>query len=132
MSAETDAGVVEDAEDVEAMGRRLGEAIADLPEYHAFESARTAVQADEAAQARITAFENQRQSFMLARRTGEATEADLRDLQAAQESLHELPVMAEYLEAQAELVDRLEVINDAISEPLAIDFGGEAGGCCQD
>lgn len=132
MSAETDAGVTGDAEDVEGMGRRLGETIAELPEYRAFESARTAVKADEAAQTQITAFENQRQSFMLARRTGEATEADLRDLQAAQQSLHELPVMAEYLEAQAELVERLETINDAISKPLAIDFGGEAGGCCQD
>jgi cell fate (sporulation/competence/biofilm development) regulator YlbF (YheA/YmcA/DUF963 family) len=40
--------------------------------------------------------------------------------------------MAEYLEAQAALQDRLETVNEAISEPLAVDFGGEAGGCCQD
>jgi cell fate (sporulation/competence/biofilm development) regulator YlbF (YheA/YmcA/DUF963 family) len=40
--------------------------------------------------------------------------------------------MAEYLEAQAALQERLETVNEAISEPLAVDFGGEAGGCCQD
>jgi cell fate (sporulation/competence/biofilm development) regulator YlbF (YheA/YmcA/DUF963 family) len=40
--------------------------------------------------------------------------------------------MAEYLEAQSELQDRLESVNEAISDPLAVDFGGEAGGCCQD
>jgi cell fate (sporulation/competence/biofilm development) regulator YlbF (YheA/YmcA/DUF963 family) len=40
--------------------------------------------------------------------------------------------MAEYLDAQEELQDKLESVNMAISEELAVDFGGEAGGCCQD
>jgi len=40
--------------------------------------------------------------------------------------------MEEYLDAQEELQNKLEAVNKAISEPLAVDFGGEAGGCCQD
>jgi cell fate (sporulation/competence/biofilm development) regulator YlbF (YheA/YmcA/DUF963 family) len=43
-----------------------------------------------------------------------------------------MPKMATYLDAQEALQDRLESVNEAISEPLAVDFGGEAGGCCQD
>jgi cell fate (sporulation/competence/biofilm development) regulator YlbF (YheA/YmcA/DUF963 family) len=40
--------------------------------------------------------------------------------------------MREFLDAQDALSETLEAVNEAISEPLAVDFGGEAGGCCQD
>jgi cell fate (sporulation/competence/biofilm development) regulator YlbF (YheA/YmcA/DUF963 family) len=43
-----------------------------------------------------------------------------------------MPVMADYLDAQDELQERLKRVNEAISGPLAVDFGGEAGGCCHD
>jgi len=117
---------------VEAMGRELGEAIAELPEYEAFEAARQAVQADDEAQEKIKEFEQVRQQFMLAKQSGQASEEDLQGVQEAQEELHSLPIMADFVEAQETLVNRLETVNEAISDPLAIDFGGEAGGCCND
>lgn len=117
---------------VEELGRELGEAITDLPEYEAFESTKEAVEDSEHAQAKIDEFERVRQEFVLARQTGAASQEDLQELQATQEELHSVPVMAAYLEAKNELAARLEEINEAISEPLAVDFGGEAGGCCQD
>lgn len=40
--------------------------------------------------------------------------------------------MSEFLKAQNELDLRLQEINTEISEPLAIDFGEKAGGCCED
>jgi len=119
-------------ESVESLGRELGAAITELPEYERFEEAKAAVEASEEAQSKIDEFEDIRQEFMLARQTGEATQADLREVQQAQSELHELPVMAEYLEAQNELDARLEAVNEAISDPLVVDFGEEAGGCCQD
>jgi cell fate (sporulation/competence/biofilm development) regulator YlbF (YheA/YmcA/DUF963 family) len=131
MSVDTEPAA-EERPTVDEMGRGLGEAIAELPEYEAFEAAREAVQADDEAQEKIKEFEQVRQQFMLAKQSGQAEEEDLEGVQAAQEELHSLPVMAEFIEAQEELVDRLEDVNKAISEPLAIDFGGEAGGCCQD
>ncbi len=131
MSVESEPATGERAT-VEAMGRELGEAIAELPEYEAFEDARQAVQADDEVQEMIGSFEQTRREFMLARQVGEADEAALQEVQAAQRELHEQPVMAEFLAAQEELVDRLEAVNEAISAPLAVDFGGEAGGCCQD
>jgi cell fate (sporulation/competence/biofilm development) regulator YlbF (YheA/YmcA/DUF963 family) len=130
------AGVEVEAEaedvDVEALGRRLGEAIAETPEYREYEECEAAVAADEEAQERIAAFERERSEYVLARQTGRATDEALQSLKASQRALHELPVMEEYLAAQEALVDRLEAINEAISEPLSVDFGGEAGGCCQD
>lgn len=68
----------------------------------------------------------------MARQAGEATEEGLKRVQRAQEDLHSKPKMATYLAAQEELQERLETLNEAISEPLTVDFGGEAGGCCQD
>jgi cell fate (sporulation/competence/biofilm development) regulator YlbF (YheA/YmcA/DUF963 family) len=118
--------------DLEGMGRELGAAIAETDEYERFETAKAAVEADDEAQERIQEFNQLREEFMFARQTGNATQEGMQKLQSKQQELHDLPVMAEYLDAQSELQSRLEAINEAISEPLAVDFGGEAGGCCQD
>jgi cell fate (sporulation/competence/biofilm development) regulator YlbF (YheA/YmcA/DUF963 family) len=40
--------------------------------------------------------------------------------------------MAEFLEAKSELELRHQELNELVSEPLAIDFGQTAGGCCED
>lgn len=117
---------------LEDMGRELGEAIADTPAYERFEEARAAVQADDDAQAKIADVERLRDEFVAARETGEATQEHVAKLQQAQNELHSMDVMEEYLNAQEALQSQLEDINRAISEPLSVDFGGEAGGCCQD
>lgn len=116
---------------VDDLGTELGERIAKTDEYERFEAAKRAVENDAEAQERIEEFEQIRQEFSLARQTGSADQAAVEEVKRAQQELHSLPVMEEYLEAQEELQDRLETINQAISEPLAVDFGGEAGGCCQ-
>jgi cell fate (sporulation/competence/biofilm development) regulator YlbF (YheA/YmcA/DUF963 family) len=118
--------------EIEDLGRELGERIARTAEYERFEAAREAVQRDEEVQAKIDEFEQIRAEFMQARETGQATNSGLKKVQEAQAELHSMPVMSEFLDAQEELTDTLEAVNEAISEPLAVDFGGEAGGCCQD
>lgn len=119
-------------EETRRLAGQLGDAIADLPVYQRFERAREAVADDEEAQQRIAEFERLREQFALARETGQATDEARKRVQSAQQELHELPVMQEYLEAEQALQDRLEELNRRISEPLSIDFGGEAGGCCRD
>ncbi len=131
MSIDTPAADAE-ATDVDALAADLGDAIADLPEYRRFAEAKADVEADEAAQEHIREFEQLREEFMLARQTGDATNEDLRELQAAQEELHDVPVMADFLEAKSDLELRLQELNERISDPLAVDFGEKAGGCCQD
>ena len=136
MSTETTPDAVEP--DAEAAARAtelatdLGDAIADLPAYERFAEAKAAVESDEEAQERIQEFESLREEFMLARQTGDATNEDLRRLQEAQEELHDIPVMAEFLQARSELELTLQELNESISAPLAVDFGEKAGGCCQD
>lgn len=117
---------------LEDLGRELGDAIAGLPEYERFERAKESVEDSERAQELIAEFEREREEFLRARQTGDADGAALAALQRKQRELHEVPVMAEYLQAQAELEARLERVNEAISDPLALDFGETAGGCCQD
>lgn len=116
----------------EELGRDLGEAIADLPEYEAFAEAKEAVENDEQTQQKVQEFEQARQEFMVLRQSGNASQEDLQEVQQLQSELNEMPLMATYLDAQEQLQDRLEAINEAISEPLVVDFGGEAGGCCND
>lgn len=133
MSIETSAETDGDAEtDIETLAREFGEAITDLPEYRTFEESKQTVEESEAAQEKIREFERVREEFMLARQTGDATNEDLRTLQEAQESLHDVPEMSEFLAAQNELELRLQELNELLSDPLAFDFGQKAGGCCED
>ncbi|MEF8840578.1 MAG: YlbF family regulator [Haloarculaceae archaeon] len=136
MSTETTPDAVESDADASAraneLATELGEAIADLPTYERFAEAKAAVEADEEAQERVREFEQLREEFMLARQTGDATNEDLRKLQRAQQELHDAPVMAEFLQARSELELDLQELNEAVSAPLAVDFGEKAGGCCQD
>jgi cell fate (sporulation/competence/biofilm development) regulator YlbF (YheA/YmcA/DUF963 family) len=117
---------------LEELGRELGEAIAASPTYERFESAKERVETDPEAQAAIGEVERLRDEFIAAREAGEATQEHVAKLQTAQNDLHDMPVMEEFLAAQQDLQEELESINRAISEPLAVDFGGEAGGCCHD
>jgi len=132
MSIESDAAETGAGEDADALARQLGEAIVDLPEYQRFLETKEVVEADEEIQAEIREFEQVREEFMLARQAGEASREDLRELQAAQEQLHDIPEMSEYLAAQSDLELRLQELNELVSEPLAVDFGEKAGGCCED
>jgi len=133
MSIETDAAEAESTDaDPDDLARQLGEAIADLPEYQQFREAKAVVEADEEIQAEIREFEQTREEFMLARQAGEASREDLRELQRAQEQLHDIPEMSDYLAAQSDLELRLQELNELVSEPLTVDFGEKAGGCCQD
>jgi len=118
--------------DVETLATEFGEAITELPLYQRFVEAKDAVENDERAQAQIQEFESIREEFMLARQTGQADQESLRELQAAQEELHDIPVMSEYLKLQSELELRLQELNELISDELVVDFGEKAGGCCED
>jgi cell fate (sporulation/competence/biofilm development) regulator YlbF (YheA/YmcA/DUF963 family) len=132
MSLEPETEAVEADDRVTELARELGEAITELPEYEAFVAAKDRVEADEAAQEQIQEFETIREEYMHARETGQATQEDLMTLQRAQEELHDLPVMADFLQAQNDLELRLQALNEHVSDPLAVDFGEKAGGCCQD
>ncbi|MEF8785875.1 MAG: YlbF family regulator [Haloarculaceae archaeon] len=131
MSVESESPAESD-QTVEEMARELGEAITEMPAYQTFREKKEAVEADEEAQAQIEEFEQIREEYMMARQTGQAGQDDLRQLQEAQEKLHSIPVMSEFLQAQNDLELRLQALNEHISEPLDVDFGEKAGGCCND
>ena len=120
------------AKTVEDLGAELGERIAATDEYQRFEAAKRAVEESKEAQKRISEFESLRAELTTARQTGEADQELVDEVRQAQHELHSLPEMAEFLDAQEAFQARLDAVNDAISSELVVDFGGEAGGCCQD
>ncbi|WP_435335557.1 YlbF family regulator [Haloarchaeobius sp. TZWWS8] len=132
MSIETQPDGTDETSGVDEKARELGAALRELPEYEQFQEAQEAVEASDEAQEKISEFESVRQEFMLARQTGQATQEDLKNLQETQQELHDIPAMAEYLEAQNRLDARLEKVNDVLSDELGLDFADEASGCCND
>ncbi|WP_254533293.1 YlbF family regulator [Natrinema gelatinilyticum] len=129
---ETDTISGTEQSDVSSLASRLGAAIADMPEYQRFLETQMAVQNSEEAQQKISEFEQAHESYMLSRQSGSVSQDQIQRLQNLQSELNSIPVMAEHLEAQAALEARLTELNDVISEPLSIDFGQKAGGCCED
>ena len=132
MSVETENVTEIDDDHVDQLAAELGESIAQLPVYQEYLQAKAKVENDADAQRAIEEFEQLREEFQMARQTGQATQEDLRKVQEAQEELHDIASMSEYLELQNELEARLAGINDLVSEQLEVDFGETAGGCCQD
>ena len=131
MSIDSDTAA-DSEQSIEDLARSLGDAIAELPEYQTFLEKQAAVEDDEQTQEQIAEFESAREEYMLARQRGEATQEDLREMQDQQQELHEIPVMREYLQAENDLELRLQALNEYVSDPLDIDFGEKAGGCCED
>ena len=132
MSTETDTAADIEAVSVDELATELGEAISQLPIYQRYLEAKAKVENDADAQRAIEEFEQLREEFQMARQTGQATQEDLRKVQEAQEELHDIASMSEYLEVQNELELRLQEINEIVSDELAVDFGQKAGGCCED
>lgn len=132
MSIETENVTDVDGDQVDQLATDLGESIAQLPVYQRYLQAKAKVENDADAQRAIEEFEQLREEFQMARQTGQATQEDLRKVQEAQEELHDIASMSEYLEVQNELEGRLAQINDLVSDQLKVDFGEKAGGCCQD
>ena len=114
------------------LAEELGETITELPAYEAFLEATAASQNDPELQREMEAFEQLREEFLMAREAGTASNDDLRELQAAQEELHGNPKMSDYLAAKSDIELRLQEIDHIISEPLEVEFGETAGGCCQE
>lgn len=114
------------------LAEELGETIAEMPAYQAFLDAKAAVEADEELQADIREFEELREEFLIAREAGTASNDDFRELQQAQQELHQQPKMNEYRKAQSELELTLQELDHIISDPLEVEFGQKAGGCCED
>jgi len=132
MSIETDSAAETDGDSVDELATELGERLSQLPVYQRYLEAKAKVENDADAQRAIEEFEQLREEFQMARQTGRATQEDLRKVQEAQEDLHDIPSMSEYLEVQNELELRLQGVNELVSEQLDVDFGEKAGGCCQD
>jgi len=132
MSIDTENVTEVDGDHVDQLATELGESIAQLPVYQRYLEAKAKVENDADAQRAIEEFEQLREEFQMARQTGQATQEDLRKVQEAQEELHDIASMSEYLEVQNELELRLQEINELVSEQLAVDFGQKAGGCCED
>ncbi len=131
MSVDSDT-TTDPEQDIEALAREFGEALAALPEYDTFLEAKATVEADTEAQEQIAEFDRVREEYLAARQRGQATQKDLREMQNAQEALHDIPAMSDYLQAQNDLELRLQALNEHLSEPLEIDFGDLASGCCED
>ena len=115
--------------DVMELGTELGEALAGLPEYEAFEAAKETVDSHPDVQKKMQEFEQMQKEFMVARQQGEATEEDLDELRAVREELEAMEAMQELREAQDDLVEVLEAVNESISAELELDFGDSVGSC---
>lgn len=116
--------------------RELGRGLGQSHAYEKFEAAHGRFQADEAAQARLAAFESRQREVQQAVMWGGAGAEEKQALEREWKALCAIPAVGDYLRAQEEFTASLRESARMISDAIGVDFGavcspsGSPGGCC--
>ena len=82
----------------------FAQALADTPQFHAFEEAAVAFNQDRAARQAVRLFQEKQRSLQMMQQLGAITQPELDELKQLQQAMLGYPSVSAYVEAQAELV----------------------------
>lgn len=112
--------------------RELAAALAETPEFQAFEQASQQLRHDPTAGQAIQAFQAKQQALQALLQLGAASAEEQAELAHWQRAVREHPAIVAYTRAQTDLAALCQAIGDALSEQTGLNFAAVcgAGGCC--
>lgn len=117
--------------EVQRAARDLAAAIAETPEFQAFDLAYTRFREDEQAQRALQAYETFYQSIQPMLMLGAVSEEQREELERLRQAWLAAPSMAEYEETQAPLEALARSIDELLSERIGLGFATACRpGCC--
>jgi cell fate (sporulation/competence/biofilm development) regulator YlbF (YheA/YmcA/DUF963 family) len=117
--------------EVERAARGLAEAIAETPEFQAFERAYGRLRDDEHAQDARMAYEVQQRSLQPLAMLGAVSDEQRAELERLRQAWMALPAVTDYLEAQMAMAAMCRAIDERLSEPIGLGFAAACTpGCC--
>jgi cell fate (sporulation/competence/biofilm development) regulator YlbF (YheA/YmcA/DUF963 family) len=116
---------------VKQAARDFAAALAETPQFKAFEETAYSFRQNQAAQQAMQAYQQKQQSLRALLMLN-ALSAEQRDeLERLQSAFINQPVVKEYFTAQAELATLCQALGDALSESIGLNFAAACGvSCC--
>ena len=110
----------------------LANALAETPQFIAFEEANRRLQSDEEAQEALSAYEAKYRSLEGLIRLNALGPDQQSELQALQDAIEAQESVAAYTVAQAEIGQVWQAVVDLLSRRIGMDYGAASrvGGCC--
>jgi cell fate (sporulation/competence/biofilm development) regulator YlbF (YheA/YmcA/DUF963 family) len=116
---------------VQSAIRTFAQALAESPQFQAFEQAADRFRRDESAQAAYRAYRAKQQSLQAMLMLNTVGSQDRAELTRLYQAFTAEPSTAAYLEAQDELMNVCQAAAKLLSERLGLDFAAACGpGCC--
>lgn len=122
-------------QEVGAAAKAFAAALADTPEFRAFEESYHAFKHDRAAQEVVRHVEDKQRMLQMMQRLGKLEQNELDELSRLRETMMSQPVVSAYVDAQNELIELCQTVVREISDAIDLDFAGacaapSASGCC--
>ena len=116
---------------VKQAARDFATALAETPQFKAFDLAAYAFRNDQAAQQAIQALQQKQQSLRSLMQLNALSNIQREELQELQSAFTSQPVVQEYFSAQAELTKLCQALGDELSEAIGLNYAAAcAASCC--
>jgi cell fate (sporulation/competence/biofilm development) regulator YlbF (YheA/YmcA/DUF963 family) len=116
---------------VRQAARDFAVALAETPQFKAYEDAIDRLNHDTAAQQAIDAFQAKRESLQAMLLLNAVSDADRAELQRLQNVFSSRPAVVAYAQAQADLMTICQMAADVLSQAIGLNYAAACGsGCC--
>jgi cell fate (sporulation/competence/biofilm development) regulator YlbF (YheA/YmcA/DUF963 family) len=116
---------------VRQSARDFAVALAETPQFKAYEEATDRLNHDTAAQQAIDAFQAKRESLQAMLLLNAVSDADRAELQRLQNVFSSTPAVIAYAQAQADLMTICQAAADALSQAIGLNYAAAcSSGCC--
>ncbi len=116
---------------VRQSARDFATALAETPQFKAYEAAGERLNHDVEAQRVIDAFQAKRQALRAQLLLNAVSEADQAELRRLQDAFSSTPAVMDYAQAQADLMTICQVAADWLSEAIGLNYTAACrSGCC--
>ena len=116
---------------VRQAARDFAAALAETPQFKAYEEAVERLNHDPAAQRAIDAYRAKRESLQAMLMLNAVSEADQAELQRLQNVFRSAPAVMAFAQAQADLMAICQAVADGLSEAIGLNYAAAcSSGCC--
>ena len=111
--------------------RDFAAALAETPQFKAFEKTDERFRNDQTAQQAMSAYRKKQQDLRALIMLNALNEEQQTELESAKNAFLDQPVVQEYFQAQAELVNLCQTLGDTLSESIGLDYASACvSSCC--
>lgn len=112
--------------------RQFTQALAESPQFIAFEESYQAFRNDQPAQLAYQALQKKQESLRMMLMLNAVDDNERQELKELEEQFYRLETVQGYMKAQENLVSVCQEIGDILSDAIGLDFGVSCriGGCC--